>query len=71
MPRELDAPLNAIIPSELLFLDVEAIEAEIASMEVLIRVSSKSSRLSASFRVRHFISILLLNYIYAYAFNVW
>jgi len=69
LPRELDAALNAIIPSELLFLDVEAIEAEIASMEVLIRVSSKS-RLSASFRVGHFISILLLNYIYAYSFNV-
>jgi hypothetical protein len=70
LPRELDAPLNAIIPSELLFLGVEAIETEIASMEVLIRVSSKSSSLLASFRVGHFVAILLLNYIYAYSFNV-
>jgi hypothetical protein len=51
LPRALDAALNAIIPSLLLFLEVETIVAEIASMEVLIRVSSKSSKLSASFRV--------------------
>ncbi len=38
-------------PSELPFLDVEAIAAEIVSMAVLIQVSSKFSKLSASFRV--------------------
>jgi hypothetical protein len=41
-----DGTLNAIIPSELPFLDVEAIVAEIVSMAVLIQVSLK---LSASF----------------------
>ena len=51
LPRALDGSLNAIIPSELLFLDVKATVAEIVSMVVLIQVSSKSSRLSASFRV--------------------
>ncbi len=39
--------LNAIIPSELPFLDVEAIVAKMVSMAVLIQVSLK---LSASFR---------------------
>jgi len=51
LPRALDGALNAIIPSELPFLDVEAIAAEIVSMAVLIQVSSKFSKLSASFRV--------------------
>jgi len=51
LPRALDGALNAIIPSELPFLDVEAIVAEIVSMAVLIQVSSKFSKLSASFRV--------------------
>ena len=51
LPRALDGSLNAIIPSELLFLDVKATVAEIVSMTVLIQVSSKSSRLSESFRV--------------------
>jgi len=40
LPRALDGALNAIIPSELPFLDVEAIVAEIVF-----------SKLSASFRV--------------------
>jgi hypothetical protein len=40
----LDGALNAI-------LDIEAIVAEIVSMAVLKQVSSKFSRLSASFRV--------------------
>jgi hypothetical protein len=39
----LDCTLNAIIPSELPFLDVEAIVAEIVSMAVLIQVSLKLS----------------------------
>jgi len=56
----LDGALNAIIPSELPFLDVEAIVAEIVSMEVLMQVSSKLSRLSASFRV----SLTLLYFLY-------
>jgi hypothetical protein len=51
LPRALDGSLNAIIQSELPFLDVEAIVAEIVSMAVLIQVSSKFSKLSASFRV--------------------
>jgi hypothetical protein len=51
LPRALDGALNAIIPSELPFLDLEAIVAEIVSMAVLIQVSSKFSKLSASFRV--------------------
>ena len=33
LPRALDAALNAIIPSELLFLDVEAIVAEIVQWD--------------------------------------
>ena len=37
LPRTLYGALNAIIPSELLFLDVEVIAAEIVSMAVLIR----------------------------------
>jgi len=47
LPHALDCTLNAVIPSELPFLDVEAIVAEIVSMAVLIQVSLK---LSASFR---------------------
>jgi hypothetical protein len=43
----LDCVLNAIIRSELPFLDTEAIVAELVSMTVLIQVSLK---LSASFR---------------------
>jgi len=43
----LDGALYAVITSELPFLDVEAIVAEIVSMAVLIQVSSKISRLSA------------------------
>jgi len=39
----LGGTLNAIIPSELPFLDVEAIVAEIVSMAVLIQVSLKLS----------------------------
>jgi hypothetical protein len=50
--------LYAVIPSELPFLDVEAIVAEIVSMAVLIQVSSKFSKLSASFRVS--LSLLLI-----------
>jgi len=50
LPRAPDGALNAIIPSELPFLDVEAIVAEIISMAVL-QVSLKFSKLSASFRV--------------------
>jgi len=57
LPRALYGALNAIIPSGLLFQDVEAIVAEIISMgAALTQVSSKSSRLSASFRV----SLILL-----------
>jgi hypothetical protein len=41
LPRILYGALNAIIPSKLLFLDVEAIAAEIVPMAVLIEVSSK------------------------------
>ncbi len=51
LPRALDGALNTIIQSELPFLDVEAIVAEIVSIAVLIQVSSKFWRLSASFRV--------------------
>jgi len=51
LPRVFDGALYAVIPSELPFLDVESIVAEIVSMAVLIQVSSKFSRLSASFRV--------------------
>ena len=51
LPRALDGAFYAVIPSELPFLDVEAIVAEIVSMAVLIQVSSKFSKLSASFRV--------------------
>jgi len=50
--------LYAVIPSELPFLEVEAIVAEIVSMAVLIQVSSKFSKLSASFRVS--LSLLLI-----------
>ena len=46
LPRALDGALYAVIPSELPFLDVEAIVAEIVSIAV-----SKFSKLSASFRV--------------------
>jgi len=48
--------LNAIIPSELQFLDVEAIVAEKVSMAVLIQVSLK---LSALFRAI-FIAIMII-----------
>jgi hypothetical protein len=41
LPRALDCALNAIISSELPFLDVEAIVAEIVSMAILIQVSLK------------------------------
>jgi len=51
LPRALGGALNAFIPPELPFLDVEAIVAEIVSMALLIQVSSKFSKLSASFRV--------------------
>jgi hypothetical protein len=51
LPHALDGALNAIIPPELLFLGVDAIVEEKVSMEVLIQVSSKSPRLSASFRL--------------------
>jgi hypothetical protein len=47
LPHALDCALNDIIPSELPFLDVEAIEAEIVLIAVLIQVSLK---LSASFK---------------------
>ena len=53
LPRALDGALYAVIPSELPFLD-----AEIVSMAVLIQVSSKFSKLSASFRVSF--SLLLI-----------
>jgi len=39
LPHALDCALNAIIPSELPFLNVEAIVAEIVSMAVLINTS--------------------------------
>ena len=58
LPRALYGALYAVIPSELPFLDVEAIVAEIVSMPVLIQVSSKFSKLSASFRVS--LSLLLI-----------
>jgi hypothetical protein len=56
VPHALYCALNAIIPSELPFLDVEAIVAEIVSMAVLIQVSLK---LSASFRAI-FIAIMII-----------
>jgi len=49
--RALDSALYTVIPSELPFLDVEVKVAEILSMAVLIQVSSKFSKLSASLRV--------------------
>jgi len=52
----LDCALNAIIPLELPFLDVEAIAAEIVSMAGLIQVSLK---LSASLRAI-FIAIIII-----------
>ena len=58
LPRALGGALNSFIPPELPFLDVEAIVAEIVSMAVLIQVSSKFSKLSASFRVS--LSLLLI-----------
>ena len=39
VPHALDCALNAIVPSEFPFLDVEAIVAEIVSMAVLIHIS--------------------------------
>ena len=42
MARAFDGALSAIIPSELLILDVDVIVAEIVSMAVLIQVTSKS-----------------------------
>jgi hypothetical protein len=56
LPYALDCALNAIMPSELPFLDVEAIVAEIVSMAVLIQLSLK---LSASFRAI-FIAIIII-----------
>jgi hypothetical protein len=57
LPHALDCTLNAVISeSELPFLDVEAIVAEIVSMAVLIQVSLK---LSASFRAI-FIAIMII-----------
>jgi hypothetical protein len=56
LPHALDCALNAIVPSEFPFLDVEAIVAEIVSMAVLIQVSLK---LSASFRAI-FIAIMII-----------
>jgi hypothetical protein len=56
LPHALDCALNAIVPSELPFLDVEAILAEIVSMAVLIQVSLK---LSATFRAI-FIAIMII-----------
>jgi hypothetical protein len=56
LTHALDCALNAIIPSELPFLDGEAIVAEIVSMAVLIQVSLK---LSASFR-EIFIAIMII-----------
>jgi hypothetical protein len=56
LPHALDCTLNAIIPSELRFSDVEAKVAEIVSMAVLIQVSLK---LSASFRAI-FIAIMII-----------
>jgi hypothetical protein len=56
LPHALDCALNAIVPSELPFLDVEAIVAEILSMTVLIQVSLK---LSATFRAI-FIAIMTI-----------
>jgi len=41
LPHALVCALNAIVPSELPFLDLEAIVAEIVSMPVLIQVSLK------------------------------
>ena len=38
LPRALDGVLNAIVPSELLFLDVEAIVAEIVSYNTSMNV---------------------------------
>jgi len=55
LPHALDCALNAIVPSELSFLDVEAIVA-IVSMAVLIKVSLK---LSATFRAI-FITIMII-----------
>ena len=57
LPRALDGALYAVMPSELPFLDVEAIVAEIVSMAVLIQVSLK---LSASFRAI-FTVIMIMN----------
>jgi len=57
LPHALDCTLNAIIPSELPFLDVKAIVAEIVSMAVLKQVSLK---LSASFRAI-FIAIMIMS----------
>ena len=65
MPHALDCALNAIIPSELPFLDVEAIAAEIVSMAVLIQVSLK---LSASFRAI-FIAIMQYEWKYAWIYE--
>jgi len=56
LPHALDCAPNAIIPSELPFLDLEAIVAEIVSMVILIQVSLK---LSASFRAI-FIAIMII-----------
>ena len=66
MPHALDCALNAIVPSEFPFLDVEAIVAEIVSIAVLIQVSLK---LSASFRAIFIAIMIIWMKIYAWIYE--